>query len=108
MSSPQKKLPSSYCTTPLRWQSRGLFRNIQLRSGKCGAEHTARTRPATYPLAMDTTETVTVNIQGVLSETDAVLVEQQQRHKFMADYEACVAELNHCVCPFQSADQLHP
>ena len=85
----RKSLHSSYCTTPLRWQSRGFFRNIQLRSGKCGAEHTARTRPATYPLAMDTTETVTVNIQGVLSETDAVLVEQQQRHKFMAEYEAC-------------------
>lgn len=41
------------------------------------------------PLAMDTTETVTVNIQGVHSETDAVLVEQQRHNQFMADTEAC-------------------
>ena len=38
---------------------------------------------------MDTTETVTVNIQGVHSETDAVLVEQQRHNQFMADTEAC-------------------
>ena len=87
----RKSFDSSYCTYPPRLAVTRLFQEhtIQLRSGKCGAEHTARTRPATYPLAMDTTETVTVNIQGVLSETDAVLVEQQQRHKFMAEYEAC-------------------